>query len=245
MAEQTILIIDDDTELCELVGEYVGAEGFETLAEHDGERGMQMAVAGAASLVLLDVMLPGSNGFELLRRLRAESDIPVIMLTARGNDIDRIVGLEIGADDYLPKPFNPRELVARIRAVYRRSEAGLGRPPNRLLTVGDLTLDVGARTVRLEGEQVTVTAVEFDLLERLLRVAGTVVSRDRLARDVLDREYSVIDRSIDMHVSNLRKKLGPVLGETERIKTVRGVGYLYTNPSVPTTERPAPLLASG
>ena len=181
-------------------------------------------------MVLLDVMLPGANGFEILRRLRSESDLPVLMLTARGDDVDRIVGLEIGADDYLPKPFNPRELVARIHAVLRRARAPRTGAP-RLLRVGDVEMDTGARVLRRGGEEVRLTAVEFDVLERLLRSAGSVVSRETLMRDVLEREYSAMDRSIDMHISNLRKKLGAEYAGTERIKTVRGVGYVYTLPA--------------
>ena len=228
MSEQRILVIDDDQELCELVTEYVSAEGFSVDSVHDGETGLQRAIAGDYALVLLDVMLPGANGFEVLRRLRTRSMIPVIMLTARGDDVDRIVGLEMGADDYLPKPFNPRELVARIRAILRRSDS----PPDgrTVVEIGDVRLDSGARTVAVLDEDLRVTAVEFEVLERLIRAAGSVVSREQLTRDVLDREYSALDRAIDMHVSNLRKKLGAEYLGTERIKTVRGVGYVYTLP---------------
>ena len=228
MSEQRILVIDDDQELCELVTEYVSAEGFRVDAVYDGESGLRQAISGDYALVLLDVMLPGVNGFDVLRRLRTRSMIPVIMLTARGDDVDRIVGLEMGADDYLPKPFNPRELVARIRAILRRADS----PPEgqTVVEIGDVRLDSGARTVAVMGEDVRVTAVEFEVLERLLRAAGSVVSREQLTRDVLDREYSALDRAIDMHVSNLRKKLGALYMGTERIKTVRGVGYVYTLP---------------
>ncbi len=227
---QRILVIDDDAELCELVSEYVRAEGFEVDAVHDGEAGLKVALAGDYAMVLLDVMLPGINGFEILRRLRAHSQIPVLMLTARGDDVDRIVGLEMGADDYLPKPFNPRELVARIRAILRRADE---RMTSRGLAVevGDVHLNVGARTAQRGGDEVHLTAVEFEVLEELMRAAGKVVSREHLTLEVLDREYSALDRSIDMHVSNLRKKLGPRHGGTERIKTVRGVGYIYTLPA--------------
>ncbi len=239
---QRVLIIDDDAELCELVREYLGAEGFDIRAVHDAESGLKLACSGEFSLVLLDVMLPGSNGFEILRRLRANSDVPVLMLTARGDDVDRIVGLEIGADDYLPKPFNPRELVARIRAILRRADARAGgTPAPRVLGVGDIEMDTGARVVRRDGEEVRLTAVEFEVLEHLLRAAGTVLSREKLMREVLEREYSAIDRSIDMHVSNLRKKLGAEHAGIERIKTVRGVGYVYTIPSELGSDRSAPL----
>jgi len=225
-----ILIIDDDVELCSLVGEYLESEGFKVEAVFDGERGLERALDGSHILVVLDVMLPGINGFEVLRRIRASSAIPVLLLTARGEDVDRIVGLEIGADDYLPKPFNPRELVARIRAVLRRSKEGSGvagpQVPN-IVRVADVELDPAARTVRQAGKPVDLTSVEFNLLEVLLREAGRVVTRERLASLVLSRKFSPFDRSIDMHVSKVRRKLGDIEGGTEYIKTVRGVGYIF------------------
>src|SRR5579862_2948646 len=231
---ERILVIDDDVELCTLVGEYLGAEGFAVEAAHDGESGLQRANGGGFLMVVLDVMLPGINGFEVLRRIRATSRVPVLLLTARGEDVDRIVGLEIGADDYLPKPFNPRELVARIRAILRRSAAdpkGLGTPrPPEILRVGDIELDPATRTVRHAGEPVDLTSVEFNLLEVLLREAGRVVTREQLVSAVLSRKFSPFDRSIDMHVSKVRKKLGDLNGEEEHIKTVRGVGYILARP---------------
>ena len=227
---QRILVIDDDAELCELVGEYVRPEGFEVYAVHDGEVGLEAALTSDYAMVLLDVMLPSINGFEILRRLRASSRIPVLMLAARGDDIDRIVGLEMGADDYLPKPFNPRELVARIRAILRRADERM-TSRGLVVDVGDVHLNVGARTAQRGGHKVHLTAVEFEILEELMRAAGKIVSREHLTLEVLDREYSALDRSIDMHVSNLRKKLGPRHRGTERIKTVRGVGYIYTLPA--------------
>jgi two-component system response regulator CpxR len=229
-----ILIIDDDFELCTLVSEYLAAEGFRVESVHDGETGLQRATAGNYLLIVLDVMLPGMSGFDVLRRLRATSRIPVLLLTARGEDVDRIVGLEIGADDYLPKPFNPRELVARIRAILRRSAAdpkALGAPrPPEILKVDDLELDPATRTVRHAGEPVELTSVEFNLLEVLLREAGRVVTREQLVSAVLSRKFSPFDRSIDMHVSKVRKKLGDANGEEEHIKTVRGVGYILARP---------------
>src|SRR5262249_43175397 len=182
-----ILIIDDDVELCGLVGEYLAAEGFKVEAVYDGEQGLERAVEDSYVMVVLDVMLPGINGFEVLRRIRVNSSIPVLLLTARGEDVDRIVGLEIGADDYLPKPFNPRELVARIRAVLRRTqEGGAGSPaaPD-VVAVGDVELDPATRTVRLEGQPIDLTSVEFNLLEVLLREAGRVVPRGRLGESGL------------------------------------------------------------
>src|ERR1700704_3404415 len=226
-----VLVVDDDIELCALVQEYLTAEGFSLKAVHDGEQGLKQALAGEYALVVLDVMLPGINGFEVLRRIRSVSKIPVLLLTARGEDVDRIVGLEIGADDYLPKPFNPRELVARIRAVLRRS-----RPVDKdtqgaeVLRVGEIELDPGSRTVQQNGKELELTSVEFNLLEVLLREAGNVVSRERLVDSVLGRKFSPFDRSIDMHVSKVRRKLGDADGVADHIKTVRGIGYILTRP---------------
>ena len=227
-----ILIVDDDIELCGLVSEYLAPEGFRLEAVHDGETGLQRALNGNYLLVVLDVMLPGMSGFDVLRRIRATSRIPVLLLTARGEDVDRIVGLEIGADDYLPKPFNPRELVARIRAVLRRTSSerrvGVAVPPE-ILRIGDIELDPATRTVKHAGEPVDLTSVEFNLLEVLLREAGRVVTREELVSAVLSRKFSPFDRSIDMHVSKVRKKLGDN-EEIEHIKTVRGVGYIFARP---------------
>ncbi|HEV7844006.1 MAG TPA: response regulator transcription factor [Pyrinomonadaceae bacterium] len=226
---QPVLVIDDDVGLCELVAEYLEPEGYKVEAVHNGEAGVERALSGEHALCVLDFMLPGINGFEVLRRIRAQSRLPVVMLTARGDDVDRIVGLEIGADDYLPKPFNPRELVARINAVLRRArpdEQG-GKETSGRLIVGDVEMDIGTRVVRRAGETVELTVVEYDLLEKLLRAPGLVVSREELVRDVLHRTLSPFDRSIDMHVSHLRKKLGHRVQDAERIKTVRGVGYIY------------------
>jgi two-component system response regulator CpxR len=227
-----LLVVDDDVKLCDLVKEYVEPEGFDVEAVHDGERGLERALSGNHALIVLDVMLPGLNGFDVLRRIRAESNVPVLMLTARGEDIDRVVGLEIGADDYLPKPYNPRELVARIRAILRRaarsSESQAASGGRDRIVVGDVEVDIGARVVRRAGELVDLTAVEFALLEVLLRSAGSAVPRHELSRKVLGRPLTPYDRSLDMHVSNLRKKLGHRVGDAERIKTLRGTGYLYT-----------------
>ncbi len=231
-----ILVIDDDTELCELLTDYLTPEGFEIETINEAHGGVEKALAGDYGLVVLDVMLPGMSGFDVLRHIREKSKVPVIMLTARGDDIDRIVGLEMGADDYLPKPFNPRELVARIRAIQRRAEGSAekeGPPAERAsrLTVGDLELNGATREVRRNGENVELTAVEFTLLDVLLGSAGKVVEREELVRKVLGRRLSPYDRSIDVHVSSLRKKLGNRIGDSERIKTVRGVGYQYVGSS--------------
>jgi two-component system response regulator CpxR len=231
-AVHRILIIDDDVELCELVTQLLEPEGFEVEATHDGASGAERALSGGHQLVILDVMLPEMSGFDVLRSIRASSQVPVLMLTARGEDVDRIVGLEMGADDYLPKPFNPRELVARMRAILRRAEAtGTASESAAVLAVGDLRLDLGARTVRRGDETVPVTGTEFAILEVLVRSAGRVVTRDDLSRQALGRRASALDRSLDAHLSNLRKKLGPLPAGMERIKTVRGLGYQYVRPA--------------
>jgi two-component system response regulator CpxR len=231
MEENLILVIDDDVELCELLVTYLGQEGFRVETSNEAAKGIELALSGSYSLVVLDVMLPVMSGLDVLRRIREKSKVPVLMLTARGEEVDRIVGLELGADDYLPKPFNPRELVARIRAVQRRASssftAGQSAGTERLLVVGDVELDPGTRVVRRGGEPVNLTSLEFSLLEFLLRRSGQIVSRDELALAVLDRTLSAYDRSIDVHMSSLRRKLGHRTGETERIRTIRGVGYLY------------------
>ena len=223
-----ILLLDDDVELCELLREYLASENFAVEFAHDGAGGLVRALEEYFDMMLLDVMLPGRNGFEVLRELRGRSTMPVLMLTARGDDVDRIVGLEMGADDYLPKPFNPRELVARIRAVLRR-HGDRGESMTRL-AVGDVVLDSSSRSVRCDKKEVDLTGVEFKLLEALMRSPGRVVPRDRLARAALDRPLEPFDRSLDVHVSNLRRKLGPFADGSPRIRTLRGEGYLLTCP---------------
>jgi two-component system, OmpR family, response regulator CpxR len=227
-----ILVIDDDVELCQLVTRYLAQEGFEIESVNSGAAGAEHALSKNYELVVLDVMMPEVNGFDVLRRIRAQSPIPVLMLTAKGDALDRVLGLEMGADDYLAKPFNPQELVARIRAILRRikpqSDAKTARTP---LVVGDVEMDRGARVVRRQGETVNLTSVEFDLLEALLQAPGQVISRETLTRDVLGREFSPFDRSIDTHVCNLRKKIGLLPQGTERIKGVRGIGYVYALPA--------------
>jgi DNA-binding response OmpR family regulator len=235
LEENRILVIDDDAELCELLGEYLGQEGFVVESVSDGAAGLERTLSGVHALVVLDVMLPEMNGFVLLRKIRERSKVPVLMLTARGDDVDRIVGLEMGADDYLPKPFNPRELVARIRAVMRRAAASEVSPesPDRpeCVRVGDVELSPQTRVVRRGGEVVELTSVEFSLLEVLLRSAGAVVSREELSGSALGRKLSTYDRSVDVHMSSLRRKLGHRVGEMERIKNIRGVGYMYVRTS--------------
>jgi DNA-binding response OmpR family regulator len=225
-----VLIVDDDVELTELVSEYLGGEGFEVEAVHDGNEGLKRALSGDHILAVLDIMLPGMNGLDVLRNLRKQSRIPVLILTARGDDVDRIVGLEIGADDYLPKPFNPRELMARVRAILRRSHGDQQAAAGEKVAVGDVELDPASRVVRRAGDPVELTSVEFALLEALMRAAGQVVTREQLAQNVLGRRFMPYDRSIDVHVSKLRRKLGDQSADAERIKTIRGVGYVFTRP---------------
>jgi len=221
---ERLLIVEDDVELCGLLAERFRNDGFSLEAVHDGARGLERALSGEHRLVILDLMLPRLGGLDVLRKLRAQSGIPVLILTARGEDVDRILGLEIGADDYLPKPFNPRELLARVRAILRR--ASPARSDGERLTAGDITLDTGARETWINGRQVNLTSVEFSLLEEFMRHAGHVVTRDDLTQSVLGRKLGAFDRVIDVHVSNLRKKLtGGSAGE--RIKAVRGSGYQF------------------
>jgi DNA-binding response OmpR family regulator len=226
---ERLLLIDDDAELSRLVTRYLSHEGFETVWAAGGEAGIERSLDGDYAIVLLDVMMPDTGGFEVLRRIRRHSRVPVLMLTARGDTHDRVRGLELGADDYLPKPFDPAELVARIRAILRRVAPQAPLAPS--LALGDVELDPGARSVRRNGDPVELTTVEFDLLAALLGAAGSTVSREELVRVVLRRPFSPYDRSIDTHVCNLRRKLGTLAGGGERIKGVRGAGYLYVAPA--------------
>jgi two-component system, OmpR family, response regulator CpxR len=224
-----ILIIDDDRELCELVTELLRGEGFDVDCHHTGAGAVHLAESGSHALVILDVMLPEMNGFEILRELRRRSSVPVILLTARGQDVDRIVGLEIGADDYLPKPFNSRELTARIHAVLRRAHPRDSKT-QPLVGVGDVTLDPATRTVLRNSTAVELTTVEFDLLHMLLSSTGRVVTREEISQQVLGRAFDPFDRSIDVHIGKVRRKLGDHAAGDERIKTIRGVGYIYAQP---------------
>src|SRR5205809_565122 len=226
---ERVLVIDDDAELCQLVTRFLSREGFEISWAPNGAIGIQRALAEDYSMIMLDVMMPDTDGFDVLRRIREHSRTPVLMLTARGDTHDRIRGLEMGADDYLPKPFDPAELVARIRAILRRSATQ--RPVSSAIASGDIELDAGARNVWRKGAPVDLTTVEFDLLAALIRAAGSTVSREELVRDVLGRDFSPFDRSIDTHICNLRRKLGPLENGGERIKGVRGAGYLYVSPA--------------
>jgi two-component system response regulator CpxR len=222
---ENVLLIDDDVELCSMLTDYLGRHGFRITAIHRGDTGLKIAQGKQWALVLLDVMLPGLDGFEVLRQLRSTSRVRVLLLTARGDDVDRIVGLEIGADDYLPKPFNPRELLARMRAILRRSGSVEQANASAILRVDDLELDPGARTVLTKRKAVDLTDVEFSLLEALMRSPGKVVSREELAERALGRNLNPFDRSLDMHVSRLRRKLDEASSSGDRVKTIRGAGY--------------------
>jgi len=219
-----VLLVDDDVQLCNLLAERLATEGYTIETVHDGSRGLERALSMEYSLVVLDLMLPGMSGLDVLRRLRKVSPVPVLILTARGEDSDRIRGLEMGADDYVPKPFNPRELIARIRAILRRT--GRTEVSAGPLLVGDLRLDPAVREVWLEDAPLNLTSAEFTLLEAFMRQPGCVLSREQLTESVLGRKLGPFDRVLDVHVSNLRRKLG-VPQDGQRIKAVRGSGYLF------------------
>jgi two-component system response regulator CpxR len=220
-----VLLIDDDVELCSALKRLLAIDGFDLTAVHDAETGIEQALRNGYGLIILDVMLPGGDGRNVLRRIRVTSQIPVIMLTARGDEADRIAGLEGGADDYLPKPFSTRELVARMCAVLRRRPESA---PPEIFRIGDVEIHHNTRRVLRSSEPVELTGAEFDILLLLIRSPGKVLSRDEIAELALGRPVGVLDRSIDNHISNLRKKLGNHVGGVERIRNVRGTGYVYT-----------------
>lgn len=226
-----ILLVDDDIELCGMLKQYLETEGYRVDMVHNGADALQLARAGRYDIMVLDVMMPGLDGFEVLRELRRDSLLPVLMLTARGEDVDSIVGLELGADDYLSKPCNPRVLTARIKAILRRSHVDDStdsindRPGD--IRLGDLVMETGLRRVTVKDSPVALTSTEYSVLEVLARQAGHVVSKEDVSEQALGRKLARYDRSIDMHISNLRKKLGPTANGDVRIKTVRGIGYQY------------------
>src|SRR5215471_17223671 len=230
MARPRLLVIDDDRKLCRLIGEYLEPLGYAVSAVHTGPEGVEEAARENWQAIILDVMLPGMDGFEVLKAIRKTSDVPVLMLTARGDEADRIVGLEIGADDYLPKTFSTRELLARLRAVTRRSTRTPDEQTAEEVVVGPLHINVSAHTAVLGEKPLVLTAVEFDLLTSLARSRGRVKSREQLLEEVRTRDYDVFDRSIDVHIAALRKKLGDDAKEPRFIKTVRAVGYMLINP---------------
>ena len=222
-SEAKILIIDDDRELGEMLKDFLAPERFEVIARLSGEDGIAALQQGDFKLLILDIMLPGMSGMDVLKQVRQGNDIPVIMLTARGDDVDRILGLEFGADDYLSKPFNPRELLARIKAILRRSQPAAKK--GRRITVGSVELDAGARRVMAENEPIRLTGTEFDLLWCLAESPGETVSKDELAREALGRRHMPYDRSIDTHISNVRGKLSDAGVASPSIQSRRGMGY--------------------
>jgi DNA-binding response OmpR family regulator len=225
MRRPHILLVDDDLDFCQMLTEYLGAEGMTVSAVHDGESGCRSALSNEFDLVLLDVMMPGMSGIDVLRQIRRAGELPVLMLTARGDDLDRIIGLELGADDYLPKPCNPRELAARLRAILRRS-GSLQEASPPLAGDGEiLTVSALKRVARWRGEVLPLTSTEFNVLEVLYEHAGQIVAKAELASRVLGRAPARYDRSLDMHVSNLRRKLGTFEDGRSPIQTIHGVGY--------------------
>jgi DNA-binding response OmpR family regulator len=226
--EPRVLLVDDDRELCQMLSEYLDAEHFDVKSVHDGSDALSELQNGEFEIVILDVMLPSVGGLDVLRKLGADCPTPILMLTARGDDVDRIVGLELGADDYLSKPFNPRELVARIRAILRRAPRSARSGTPDVLSVGPITLNAGTRQVHVSDKLVALTGAEFRVLELLMRAAGQVISRDSMTEQALGRKLAAYDRSIDTHISNLRRKLGLEAGTNPEIKNVRGSGYTLT-----------------
>ena len=225
MTSVPVLLVDDDIELCASLARLLRMEGFESAAVHDADAAVREALTGKYHLVILDVMLPGGDGRQILRRIRLSSGVPVIMLTARGDESDRILGLEAGADDYLPKPFNPRELVARMRSVLRRKDP---ESIPELFKIDDLEILGKSRRVFQKGKDLLLTGAEFDILLLLVRSPGKVISRSEIAEIALGRPIAPLDRSIDNHISNLRKKLGAWINGRERIRNLRGTGYTYS-----------------
>ncbi len=226
MSDTPLLIIDDDMKLARLLKDYLTPLGYEVDVVHNGAAGLKKAMEQPYAAIILDVMLPGMNGMEVLRELRRTSNVPVLMLTALGDEPDRIAGLEVGADDYVPKTFSTRELLARLRAVLRRSRMNQALPPaSESVVVNDLRVDVESRTATLAGEPLTLTPIEFDMLLSLARAAGRVKSREQLLLEVAERDFEVFDRSIDVHISSLRRKLGDDAKSPRWIETVRGTGY--------------------
>lgn len=233
-ARQRVLVIDDDRKLCRLIHDYLEPLGYVVTAAHTGPEGVTAATAERWHAVILDVMLPGCDGFEVLKQIRAKSQVPVLMLTARGEETDRIAGLEGGADDYLPKTFSTRELLARLRAVTRRAAPAVAEE-SAVVVAGDVRVDAGTRTATHAGKALALTPVEFDLLHALVRAAGRVKTREALLAEIREREYEAFDRSIDVHIAALRKKLGDTAQSPRYIRTLRAAGYLFIPPNEPST----------
>ncbi len=231
----TVLIVDDDEKLCRLVGEYLHDNGLHTLRLADGENVLKTLSDESPDIIILDIMLPGKDGLEVLKEIRKVHTLPVIMLTAKGDDTDRIVGLELGADDYLPKPFNPRELLARIKAVLRRSgpmeKNNIEQTHSLSITAGGIVLNMARQTVLVEGNERELSSTEFRILEVLMKNPNTVLSRDQLMTLARGRDFSAFDRSIDVHISKIRTKVETDPQAPKRIKTVWGSGYMFVDAS--------------
>lgn len=227
-----ILLVDDDQELCELLVRYLQREGLDVDQVHTGPEGLQQSLAQSYDAMILDIMLPGMTGLEVLTELRKTSQLPVVMLTAKGDEMDRIVGLEIGADDYLPKPCNPRELIARLRAVLRRTQADIKVQPDDVIHIDELEIDHSQHHVLKNDKALELTVTEYNILNTLVSHLGKVVEKNQLAEEAMSRSLTLFDRSLDMHLSNLRKKLGSHENGQARIKTIRGVGYMYVTAQV-------------
>ncbi|MGD8568446.1 MAG: response regulator transcription factor [Gammaproteobacteria bacterium] len=227
--DNKLLLVDDDKELCEMLKDYLAQEGFTADTVYDGDSAVEQALNSTYCLIVLDIMLPGRSGFEVLKSVREQSTVPVLVLTARGEDMDSVIGLELGADDYVAKPCSPRVLLAHIRAVLRRSTSNyVSNNTNAQLTIGDLELYPQSRTVYRNQAPVNLTSTEFTILETLMRNAGSIVNKNELSEIALGRKLAHYDRSLDVHISNMRKKLGFVSDQHDRIKTVRNVGYLFS-----------------
>ena len=232
-----VLLIDDDRRLLELLTQYLEPNGITVVGAPDGQRGLAMLRAETFDAVLLDIMMPGIDGLEVCRRIRERSRIPILMLTARGDETDRVVGLELGADDYIAKPFSPRELLARVKAVLRRAQP---EGASELLRAGDVAVDLGSRSVTVGGVSAAVTGIEFDILVALLRRAGRVVPRESLLSEAGRDDVTVNERTVDVHISHLRQKLGDDPRSPRIIKTVRGVGYVLVKDVEPAGGPPSP-----
>jgi len=229
-----VLVVDDDVKLCHLIRDYLEPLGYQVVAAHNGPAGVELATRECFAALILDVMLPGYDGFQALRKIRASSNVPVLMLTGRGEEADRIVGLELGADDYLPKTFSTRELLARLRAVIRRSVISAAQTAPKAtdaVIVGDITVDPESRNASIGDQALVLTAIEFDLLLTLARAAGRVKSREQLLLEVADRNFDVFDRSIDVHISSIRRKLGDDPKSPRYIVTIRSAGYMLKRPA--------------
>jgi DNA-binding response OmpR family regulator len=227
-----LLVVDDDLKFCRLISDYLSRYGYDVTLVHDGLAALQIALSSTWDAIVLDVMLPGLEGYGVLKRLREETQVPILMLTAMGDETDRIVGLELGADDYLPKTFSPRELVARLRAVLRRTNRSVAATGSNDLemTVGSISIDTGSRTVTNDGELLLLTPVEFDLLVVLANAKGRIKTREQLLNEIRDRHFDIYDRSIDVHISALRRKLKDDPKNPKYIRTIRSAGYMLINP---------------